>query len=195
MFPDDYRLKPGITPPELRDALLQNFNDHIGDAQYQQAAAQGLTMYEVVTLASIVQREAAVADEMGVIASVYLNRLRLPMRLDADPTVQYALGNTREPGNWWPSITQDDYYGLSGVPNQSYSTYLNEGLPPGPIATPSLGAILAVLNPATTEYYYFRLGCEGWAACVLYARPAGRSHQFYVPVTRATQPPLVRIDR
>ena len=161
LFPDDYRLKPGITALELRDALLQNFNEQVTPDLYQQALTQGLTMYEVVILASIVQREAAVTEEMGVIASVYLNRLRLPMRLDADPTVQYAIGNSREPGNYWPSITQDDYYGLSGVPNQSYSTYLNEGLPPGPIASPSLAAILAVLNAPPTEYFYFRLGCEG----------------------------------
>lgn len=160
IYPDDYRLNPGVTAVELRDALLQNFSAHVTGELYQQAAAQGLSMYEVVTLASIVQREAAVADEMSMIASVYLNRLRLPMRLDADPTVQYAIGDTREAGNYWPQITQGDYYGLSGVPNQSYSTYLNEGLPPGPIASPGLAAILAVLNPSATEYYYFRRGCE-----------------------------------
>lgn len=160
MFPGDYQLQPGITPAGLRDVLLAAFNANVTDAMYQQAAAQGLTMYEVVTLASIVQREAAVMDEAPIIASVYLNRLRLPMRLDADPTVQYAIGNSRD-GRWWPNITQADYYGLQGVPNQSYSTYLNEGLPPGPIASPSLAAINGVLNAAETQYYFFRLGCEG----------------------------------
>jgi cell division protein YceG involved in septum cleavage len=89
-------------------------------------------------------------------------------------------GNTRAPGNWWPSITQDDYYGLSGVPNQSYSTYLNEGLPPGPIATPSLGAILAVLNPATTEYYYFRLGCDGDGRHVFFTRAQQADHANFM---------------
>jgi UPF0755 protein len=161
LYPDDYRLKPGVTALELRDTLLENFDKNVTADLYQQAAAQNLTMYQVIILASIVQREAAVTDEMGLIASVYLNRLRLPMRLDADPTVQYAIGDSREAGNWWPSITWDDYYGLTGVPNQSYSTYLNEGLPPGPIATPSLAAIVAVLNAPRTEYYYFRLGCGG----------------------------------
>ncbi len=160
MFPDDYKLPPGITPLELRDELLRNFNAHVTDAMIIQAQAQGLTLYEVVILASIVQREAAVMDEAPVIASVYLNRLRLPMNLDADPTVQYAIGNARD-GRWWPNITQGDYYGLTGVPNQSYSTYLNAGLPPGPIASPSLAAINAVLNAPTTEYFYFRLGCGG----------------------------------
>jgi UPF0755 protein len=161
MYPDDYRLNPGVTALELRDALLENYDKNVTPDLYQQAAAQNLTMYQVMILASIVQREAAVTEDMGLIASVYLNRLRLPMRLDADPTVQYAIGSSREAGNWWPSITWDDYYGLTGVPNQSYSTYLNDGLPPGPIATPSLAAILAVLNAPRTEYYYFRLGCGG----------------------------------
>jgi UPF0755 protein len=160
LFPNSYRLRPGVTATELRDELLQDFNTYVTEDMVQQAAAQGLSMYQVVTLASIVQREMQVADEAPIIASVYLNRLRLPMRLDADPTVQYAIGNTRD-GRWWPSITQDDYYGLSGVPNQSYSTYLNEGLPPGPICSPGLAAIRAVLDAPPTDYYYFRAGCEG----------------------------------
>jgi UPF0755 protein len=162
MFPDDYRLKPGITALELRDEILQRFNQQVTDPMIQQAAAQGLTMYQVVILASIVQREAAVIDAEGQrIAAVYLNRLRLPMRLDADPTVQYAIGNSRD-GSWWPQITLADYYALNGVaiPNQSYSTYLNEGLPPGPIASPSLAAIQAVLNAPVTEEFYFRRGCN-----------------------------------
>lgn len=159
LFPATYQLKPGITPFELRDEMLAAFNRNVTDAMLQQAAAQHLTLYEVVTLASIVERETVVADEAPIIASVYLNRYRLPMRLDADPTVQYAIGNTRD-GSWWPQITQADYYGLTGVPNQSYSTYLNEGLPPGPIASPGVGSINAVLNPAVTEYFYFRAGCN-----------------------------------
>lgn len=157
LYPARYELRPGITPIELRDAMLEAFNARVTSEMYQMAAQQGLTMYEVVTLASIVEREAVVDDEKPIIASVYLNRLRLPMNLDADPTVQYAMGT---PGDWWPSITQADYYGLTGVPNQSYSTYLNDGLPPGPIAAPSLSSIMAVLEPAQTEYFYFRADCD-----------------------------------
>jgi len=160
LYPATYKLRPGITAVELRDEMLETFNLYVTDDLYQRAAAQGLTMYEVVTLASIVEREAVVAEERPVIASVYLNRLRLPMKLDADPTVQYAIGNTRD-GSWWPQITQGDYYGLAGVPNQSYSTYLNDGLPPGPIASPGLASIQAVLEAPQTEYYYFRADCEG----------------------------------
>jgi len=178
LFPDDYRLQPGITPGQLRDVLLENFQANVTEAMFQQAAAQGLTMYQVVTLASIVQREAAVMDEAPTIASVYLNRMRLPMRLDADPTVQYAIGNTRD-GRWWPNITQDDYYGLNGVPNQSYSTYLNEGLPPGPIASPGLGAIRAVLDAPTTDYFYFRLGCGGDGRHAFFTRDQQTAHAAF----------------
>ncbi|MBN1202444.1 MAG: endolytic transglycosylase MltG [Anaerolineae bacterium] len=160
LFPATYKLKPGITVFELRDTMLDTFNQYVTDDLYQKAAQQGFTMYDVVTLASIVEREAVVADEAPVIASVYLNRLRLPMKLDADPTVQYAIGNSRD-GSWWPQITQADYYGTDGLPNQSYSTYLNEGLPPGPIASPGLASITAVLDAPPTEYYYFRAGCDG----------------------------------
>ena len=96
-----------------------------------------------------------------MISSVYLNRLRLPMRLDADPTVQYAIGDAREAGNYWPQITQADYYGLSGVPTSLDSTYLNEGLPPGPSHRPALPRFSPCSIPPVTEYYYFRLGCEG----------------------------------
>jgi UPF0755 protein len=159
LFPATYKLKPGITAVELRDEMLNAFSQNVTQDLYQLAAQQNLTMYQVVTLASIVEREAVVAEERPVIASVYLNRLRLPMRLDADPTVQYAIGNTRD-GSWWPSITQADYYGLEGIPNQSYSTYLNEGLPPGPIAAPGLASIRAVLSAPPTDYFYFRADCD-----------------------------------
>jgi UPF0755 protein len=164
LYPASYQLRPGITVFELRDKMLETFNQYVTEAHYQRAAAQGFTMFEIVTLASIVEREAVVMDEAPIIASVYLNRLELPMRLDADPTVQYAIGSSRD-GTWWPSITQADYYGLEGVPNQSYSTYLNEGLPPGPIDSPSLAAINAVLDALEkpeyqTQYFYFRRGCD-----------------------------------
>ena len=160
LYPGTYQLRPGITPEELRDEMLAAFSAAVGDEFYAQAEQQGLTMYEVVTLASIVQREAVEPSEAPRIAAVYLNRLRLPMRLDADPTVQYAIGNSRNPDDWWPPLTQADYYATAGLQNQSYSTYLNEGLPPGPINSPTLGSIRAVLEAPQTDEFYFRLGCD-----------------------------------
>lgn len=163
MFPGDYKLNPTITAVELRDRLLEAFDANVTPEMYARAQEQGLSMYEVITLASIVQREAVKIEEGSLIASVYLNRLNRNMRLDADPTVQYAIGF--RDGRWWPNLTgESDYYALSG-PQQdyAYNTYLKqEGaprddlMPPGPIASPGLAAINAVLYPAETDYLYFR---------------------------------------
>ncbi len=102
MFPGDYKLQPNVTPEALRDTLLTAFSTHVTEDMYIRATELGLTMYDVIILASIVQREAVVTEEASVIASVYLNRLNDNQRLDADPTVQYAIG-FRE-GRWWPQI-------------------------------------------------------------------------------------------
>jgi UPF0755 protein len=116
------------------------------------AAARRFTLYEVVTLASIVEREAVIPDERALIARVYLNRLAAGMTLDADPTVQYAKGFDALTGEWWPPLSLADYAGVTSP----YNTYLNAGLPPGPIANPSLASVEAVIYPASSDYLYFR---------------------------------------
>jgi UPF0755 protein len=93
-------------------------------------------------------------DEGAKIAGVYAHRLRIGMKLDADPTVQYPLG---EPGDWWTQITQADYTNTISP----YNTYLNFGLPPGPIANPGISAIRAAANPEISDYIYFRAECDG----------------------------------
>jgi UPF0755 protein len=129
--------------------MLKTLNEQFTPAMRQRARQEGLSVYDVLTLASIVEREARVPAERPIIASVYLNRLRLkpPMKLDADPTVQYALA---KPHKWWPVITQDDYRTPS-----PYNTYLHTGLPPGPIANPGLASIKAVIYPQSTHFLYF----------------------------------------
>lgn len=114
----------------------------------RRAAADSLRMSErdVVTLASIVQAEAKVASEMPIIAAVYLNRLRIGMRLQADPTVQYVLPERRD---------RLMYSDIGGVGADAYNTYTHNGLPPGPIGCPSEQAIDAVLHPAKGNYLYF----------------------------------------
>ncbi len=155
LFPNTYSLPPDVTPEQLRDTLLDEFTKEIEGAGIPAAAsAEQLSIYQVVTLASIVQREAVHADEGAQIAGVYVNRLNDGMRLDADPTVQYALA---QPGDWWPQITQEDY--TSAV--SSYNTYLNFGLPPGPIANPGLASIQAAANPTPSDYLYFQADCSG----------------------------------
>ena len=156
MFPGEYKLPPDATAASLVETLLTAFNNAVTDAMIQQAADQGLTMFQATTLASIVQREAVALDEAPLIASVYLNRLRRSMKLDADPTVQYAIG--MRDGRWWPDLTGEaDYYALnSAQPNHMYNTYLKQDGAPLAICSPGLTAINAVLNPAQTEYLYFR---------------------------------------
>ncbi len=118
---------------------------------------QGLTVYQAVTLASIVQREAVHDEESSLIASVYLNRLKIGMKLDADPTVQYALGFNSLQNTWWTNpLSADDLQF-----NSPYNTYIYTDLPPTPISNPGLTALNAVAYPAETSYYYFRAKCDG----------------------------------
>lgn len=154
LFPNTYQLPPDISAEGLRDILIDEFLRQVGAGAFTQAAAQNRTVFEVVTLASIVQREAIHREEDPQIAGVYLNRLNIGMRLDADPTVQYPLG---EAGNWWQRITQADYQGVISP----YNTYRNPGLPPGPIANPGLSAINGVLNPTLSAYFFFQADCGG----------------------------------
>jgi len=155
LFPDTYSLPPEVTPLMLRDTLLNAFDATVDATLRAQAAEQGFTLYEMVTLASIVEREAVHSEESPLVASVYRNRLATPgWRLDADPTVQYPLGG---PGNWWPGITRADYQGVVSP----YNTYRNLGLPPTPIANPSLTAIRAAINPEPSPYFFFRADCRG----------------------------------
>jgi UPF0755 protein len=156
LYPDTYVLPPNITALELRDTILENFETQVGRQFVADARAQGFSLRDIVTLASIIEREAVHNDEHPMIASVYRNRLDIGMNMDADPTIQYALQGQRV-GGWWPQITQDDYRGVIS----SYNTYLNNGLPPGPISNPGLSAIRAALNPALSDYLYFRARCDG----------------------------------
>ena len=155
MFPDTYQLPPDITALALRDALLRAFRERVGDGLRDAALEQDLTLHQVLTLASIVEREAVWRDEHALIASVYRNRLAINMPLEADPTVQYGLQGAR--GIWWPQITRADYRNVISP----YNTYLHRGLPPGPIASPGLSAIQAAVYPEESEYFYFRAACDG----------------------------------
>ena len=154
LFPNTYQLPPDITALGLIETLTDEFLNQVGGQVITDAVAQGFTLRQAVTLASIVQREAVRTDEMPKIASAYRNRLDIGIKLDADPTVQYALGAIR--GTWWPQITRADYTDVISP----YNTYLNIGLPPSPIASPGLNAILAAVYPATTPYLYFRADCR-----------------------------------
>jgi UPF0755 protein len=155
LYPDTYELaRERATSQDLLRRQLDNFA-RLAVPAYRQSAAAGsttLSLHEVVTLASIVEREAVLDEERPVIAAVYLNRLAKEMKLDADPTVQYAMGYQAGTGQWWKTPVSLDEYSQVESP---YNTYLHVGLPPGPIASPGIASIRAVLNPAKHDYLYF----------------------------------------
>lgn len=152
LFPETYRLPAQATPEDLLTRMLDTMQARLPIGWESMAAAQGLSLYEVLTLASIVEREAVVPAERPTIASVYLNRLKEGMYLQADPTVQYAMGYQTETGQWWKTpVTLEEYENV----NSPYNTYLYPDLPPGPIASPGASSIAAVLQPAQTTYLFF----------------------------------------
>jgi len=152
LFPDTYQFPEAAEPSLVVDIMLQNWNLRLPETVWRQAAEeQGLTLYEVVTLASIVEREAVVATERPTIAGVFLKRLDEGMWLQSDPTVQYAKGYDPATAKWWNPTTEEDWTGVVSP----YNTYQQGGLPPGPICNPGLSAIKAVLQPEDTDYRYF----------------------------------------
>jgi UPF0755 protein len=166
LFPDTYRLPENPTPQDVILRMLDAFGAKAAPL-LEQARAEGRNPHELLTLASIVEREAVLPAERPLIASVYFNRLRVGQPLQADPTTQYALGYQPDQKTWWKKgLTLDD---LKFVDSGGYNTYVNPGLPPGPIANPGLSSIQAVLQPAQTNYFYFVASCNG-----------DGSHQFSV---------------
>jgi len=144
LFPETYRLPRAQTGPDVVRVLVEQFN-----AAWRQVEARarerGLSMHEVVTLASIVEKETGASDERPKIASVFANRLRLNMRLESDPTVIYGVSGFD--GNLRRSDLDDTA--------NPYNTYQHAGLPPGPIANPGLEALRAVIDPAPSKLLYF----------------------------------------
>lgn len=157
LYPDLYQFPRSIGVNDFLKGLVVRFSEQNNEELSQGFEKQGLSVFEAVTLASIIQREAIVEEEMPMIASVFYNRLATGMKLDSDPTVQYALGYIPERKGWWKNpLSLEDLQ-----VNSPYNTYLNKGLPPGPISNPSLNAIMAVAFPAQTPYFYFRAACDG----------------------------------
>ncbi len=152
LFPETYRIPVGYDAMQILDLMLGTFGERFSSEMRQAATDKGMTVHQVVTLASIVEREAVVAEERPIIANVYLNRLEQGMYLQSDPTVQYSLGYQEDTGQWWkiPMSLEED------VPVDSpYNTYMYPDLPPGPICSPGLASIQAVLEPAETTYLFF----------------------------------------
>lgn len=151
LFPDTYRLPEMATADDVLERMLTTFDERVTAGIERTAADHDMGLYEAVTLASIVEREAVVDEERRVIAGVYQNRLEAGWTLDACPTVQYALGSNEA---WWPPFM------LEATSVESpYNTYQNHGLPPGPICSPGLASIKAAAQPADTDYFFFLADC------------------------------------
>ena len=145
LFPDTYRFAQGVSVASVAGAMLSRYQGVWTPERRERLDSLGLTEHELVTLASIVQAEARLEQEMPQIAGVYHNRLDRGWRLQADPTVLYALGGYRE---------RLLYAAIDSVQDNPYNTYAHAGLPPGPIGAPGEAAIDAALNP-TGDYLYF----------------------------------------
>ena len=143
LFPDTYFMRPDVTAPQIVDVLLDTFERKVGATLRAASAERKVAIYDIVKLASIVEREARDRKESPTIAGVYTNRLNIGMKLDADPTIQYALGE-------WRELSLDDL-----KLNSPYNTYLYPGLPPTPIANPGVAALEGAAKPADVPYFYF----------------------------------------
>jgi UPF0755 protein len=144
LYPETYRLPRGLGAREIARIMVAQFRQAWSEIE-PRALERGFDMHEVVTLASIVEKETGAPEERPLIASVFANRLERGMRLESDPTVIYGI--PRFDGN----LRRRDLENESNV----YNTYRHRGLPPGPIASPGLAALLAVVEPAESEYLYF----------------------------------------
>lgn len=153
LFPDTYKLRTRATERQIIETMLANFDLKVAKPlapQFARAAAAGLSMPKIITLASLVEREAKRSEERPIIAGVLLNRMRAHMPLQCDATVQYALGEHKS------------RLGLRDLKVDSpYNTYKHVGLPPGPICNPGLASIKAALQPARTPYLYYVANGDG----------------------------------
>lgn len=144
LYPNTYHFFWGDTPRDVVTVLVKQFQQQVAESLIVRADELGWRLHDVVTLASIIEGEAAVDSERAVISAVYWNRLRRGMRLQADPTIQYII-----PGPPRRLVHRDLAI------DSPYNTYLHTGLPPGPVSNPGINSIVAALYPKPVGYLYF----------------------------------------
>ena len=147
LFPDTYALPRKTTAPQLVDRMISRFEQSLTPEIRERAAARGLNVRQLVTLASLVEKETGKGDERPLVAAVYSNRLKIGMGMQCDPTVIYALERA---GKYDGNLTREDLQFDS-----PYNTYRYAGLPPGPIAAPGKASLEAAASPAEVPYIYF----------------------------------------
>ena len=147
LFPDTYAMPRNSSASQLVERMVTSFRDALTPDIVERAGAQGLTVRQLVTLASLVEKETGKAEERPLVAAVYWNRLKIGMGLQCDPTVIFALERA---GRFTGNLTRDDLRFDS-----PYNTYKYAGLPPGPIAAPGRASLEAAANPADVSFVYF----------------------------------------
>jgi len=150
LFPDTYKIPKGMSPEDALGMMISRMREKFADKLSDRAIELGLTENEVLTLASIIEKEAATDQERTLISAVYHNRLKRGIPLQADPTAIYGVKSSKE------KITAEDLRKKT-----PYNTYVIRGLPPGPIASPGMKSITAALNPAYVPYIYFVSNNDG----------------------------------
>jgi UPF0755 protein len=144
LFPDKYIFVKPVTPEEIIETMVRGFRRNIPPNAEKRAKEEGLSLHQIVTIASIIEKETRLAEEMPLVSAVIRRRLALGMPLQMDPTVIY--GVKRFDG----TVTKKDLRAAG-----PYNTYLNRGLPPGPISNPGTAALAAALNPSKEDYLFF----------------------------------------
>ncbi len=177
LFPDTFEVRRGITARELIDVMLHRFNEVFNEDNRRRASEMGFTLHEIVTLASIVEKEARVAEERPIISAVFHNRLQSPgmSLLQSCATVQYALGEVK------PVLLYEDL-----EIDSPYNTYLYPYLPPGPIASPGEDALEAALYPAEVDYLYFVYKEDG--SGTHYFSTTLQEHNHYKALVQSMRP-------
>ena len=153
LFPETYDIYKDATEKDIINRMLSQFDKVFLDEYYTRATEMGMSVFDIITIAALIEGEAQVADEQPLVSSVIYNRLNINMQLQFCSTVQFALGEPK------PRLSQSDL-----EIDSPYNTYIISGLPPGPISSPGAGAILAALYPADTDYIYFVLKPDGSGA-------------------------------
>lgn len=151
MFPDTYLIPQDATAGAIIAIFSGAFEKKLSEDMRADIRASGMTLDEVITLASIVEREGQTDEDRPIIAGILLNRLDAGWPLQADATLQFVLGYQSQDKTWWKKTLYDDDKKV----NSPYNTYANPGLPPGPISNPGLASIRAVVYPKKTTYWYY----------------------------------------
>lgn len=156
MFPDTYLIPKDATAQIVASRLLETFSQKVEESILKNAKSKQSDL-EIITTASLIEKEAKTSEEKPTIAGILQNRLTIGMALQVDATVAYAKGYDSAKNSWWPQVTLEDYK----IVKSPYNTYLKPGLPPGPIASPGIDSIRAALEPADTPYLYYLHDTDG----------------------------------